>query len=160
MNLIRISMFRSDNRVDGKLLGLFPDEDEAKDYINRSISEALVQPVKLRWKDGSPVKDPGKYAESQPFKLKSFKFEDTEKHDYFLWADDYERHAARCTCGMMAVLTYGYSGFRCDFCNVDFYLNECWACGRIIDSRVRPRCGCGYYICTCGACSCQRPTQS
>lgn len=38
------------------------------------------------------------------------------------------------------------------------YVSRCWRCQEVVGSAKSPRCAnCGWYICRCGACSCNMP---
>ena len=43
----------------------------------------------------------------------------------------------------------------------DIYRNRCWSCYKKISSEKNKRCStCGWYICACRACGCNRPKDS
>jgi hypothetical protein len=150
MKLVRVSIFRKGTTTEGKLFGLFMNEERAKQYINNSISKYFGRPIQLRWTKGKDEVT----ARSQNLRVHSKAFGDkVNPNSYFLWADDYESHAVQCTCGHAARLIQGHSRYQCLNCYSDIYYNVCWSCGATIDSRVnKGRCGCcGYFYCTCGA---------
>lgn len=144
------TLVRSDDQTKREEVGRFYDMDFLKRNAQIGVDKAAGHPVELTWQELKEFK----MLITKEFSCTSKRFQDTEPQSYILSVHTEQYPSVTCECGKEAIRYKGYSGYRCQFCGADFYINHCWKCGSSVDSRVMARCRtCGYYVCNCGACS-------